>query len=80
MAWMWSILNKVGPHTSDCINREILDRAQFFHEVDGMSAIMARGKAAGEVNREVKEVYESGGVDAVRERFRCMRREDLADL
>lgn len=79
MAWMWSILNKVGPHTEDCISRAIRDRAEFFHDINGMSEFMARGKATAEVHKEVKEVYKRGGVEAVRQEFRCIPRENLTD-
>jgi len=72
MAWMWKILNAVGPHTEHCINMAIRDRAELFHFVEGMSPVMARGKAVGEVHQEVKQLYKSGGAEAVRHTFRCV--------
>ena len=67
MAWMWTIFREVGPDTELCIQREIRERAEFFELSYEMSPVMARGKAVGEVHREVKKRFREGGVDAVRQ-------------
>ena len=79
MPWMWTILKKVGSHTSDCIDRTIEDKAQYYREVERMKGLAARGRAASEVHAEVKRLFQEGGVDAVREGFQCSSREYLSN-